>query len=166
MILRSFFLLLSAFVFSGCSMLDVFTIADTESSITDKGLGDEPPGLQWINQDMAVNFDLGSFCWSGSEVAMCVDKMAPEYIEEQHLPVDASMDLLFAAPIPNSASLSLYPGSNLSASESIPLETTLDEVGNISITLPDNLDGFYVLAVFATWEGGDAFYTLPIEIVR
>ena len=160
MIIRSLLLLLSAFIFSGCTLLDYFVIADSETSIPETNLGEAPPNLSWEDQ----LFDLGSYCWTSGNTGMCVDMMAPEYSDDEHLAVADELELQFAEPFPNSINLTLYPGSNLFAQESIPVEATMDENGLVSLSIPDNLQGLYVLAVFATWEGGDAFYTLPISV--
>jgi hypothetical protein len=160
MLIRKLLLILSAFLFSGCSLLDYVQIAESETSILESDLGEAPPNLAWEDNI----FDLGSFCWTGGNVAMCVDKMAPEYTEDQHHDVPDAMELVFAEPLPNSISVSLYPGSNFFAQETIPLEASMDANGLILLSLPEDLQGLYILAVFATWEGGDAFYTLPIRL--
>lgn len=160
MLIRSLLLVLSAFIFSGCSLFDYFIIADSETSVSEDETGEAPPNLAWEEHI----FDLGSFCWTGGNVGICVDKIPPEYTEAQHLAVSDTMVLVFAEPFPNSVSLSLYPGSNLSAQEAIPLDVRMNENGEILLALPENLQGLYVLAVFATWDGGDAFYTLPISL--
>jgi hypothetical protein len=168
--IRNLLFLLSLFIVSGCNLLDYIRISETETTgIPLVNEGTAPPNLQLVspNQDI-VTFDLGSYCWTGTDTGICADAMPPEYTEDQHIAVDASLplELDFADPFPTTASLSLYPGSNLFAQEAILLEATLDDSGYVSATIPENLEGQYVLAVFATWNGGDAFYTLPINIER
>jgi hypothetical protein len=166
MIPRSLMLILSAFIFSGCSLLDYVMIADSDTDMPEAESSDAPPALQLTdpNGDMTVDFDLGSYCWTGANVAMCVDMIAPEYSEDEHLAVGDTLELQFAEPYPNSVSVSLYPGSNLFAQEAVPLEASMDENGHILVSIPENLQGLYVLAVFGTWDGGDASYTLPIRL--
>jgi hypothetical protein len=129
----------------------------------------EPPAMDMLQGDTFVAMDQGSYCWSTAASGVCVDKMPPSYAPESHVLLQAgTLELLIGGQLPDTLSVSLYPGSTLEGQESIAADAEMDENGRVMVTLPDGLSGDYVLAVFATWtEGGpgfgDAFYTIPVR---
>lgn len=129
-----------------------------------------PSELSFLQGDVAFLMDQGSYCWFPASTAMCADYMPPSYAEDMHtLVIGPTLELQFDAPYPNSVSVSLHPGSNLTTRiADIMTDATIDENGRVLVTVPDDLDGDYVLSVFATWPEdqrphGDASYFAPIR---
>ncbi|MEM9953351.1 MAG: hypothetical protein AAF846_17220 [Chloroflexota bacterium] len=126
--------------------------------------GIEPSQPPALSLEGGIVMDLGSYCWSG----MCADMMTPIYEEsEANSLSDNTLTLTFAQTRPSSITAYVHPGLNLMTRiADIPVDAVLDG-DSVTITLPEDLTGMYVLVVTAIWDGdagGDAFYSLPISI--
>jgi hypothetical protein len=119
---------------------------------------------------VAMPMDMGSYCWVTGEHGICIDMFPPSYPEDTHLWVIGNMmELRFDLPLPDTVTATLHPGSDLLAvATDIIAEAEMDENGRVLVTVPENLDGNFVLAIFATWVEndrpyGDASYTTPVR---
>ena len=126
-----------------------------------------------LRGDIAVPMDRGSSCWVTGQQGLCVDVFPPTYTPEMHtLVIGNTLELLFEAPFPNTISVALHPGSNLMTRvPDLMAEAVMDENGRVLVTVPDHLNGNYVLTVSATWSEahlphGDAFYSTPVRFEK
>ncbi len=136
-------------------------------------LGEEPPALYVLLGDIASPMERGSYCWSiTDEGGICVDVFAFPifYPEDRYTEVIGNtLELLFDAPFPDTVNASLYPDPGLMPDASIvDVEAVMDENGGVLVTVPGEVNGYYALAIFATWaEGslpyGDASYSAPVR---
>lgn len=157
-----------AILMTGCGAVGDFFGHTSADSIANAPDEDEPPTLT-AQAESPMTMDLGSYCWIGAEFGICADVGPPVYEEESHISfADAdTLTLTFADTPPSSIIAYVHPGSNLTTRiADIPLEATLTE-RTITVTVPETLEGNYVLVVTAIWEGdiqGDGFYSLPIQL--
>ncbi|MCC6615701.1 MAG: hypothetical protein IT320_19685 [Anaerolineae bacterium] len=166
--------LIAGLLISGCSVLQSFITSrhDTPTSGADiRPI--TPPELMLLQGDSAFPMDTGSFCWTMGDNGLCADAVPPRYTEDMHRPVTGTtFELQFDAPSPDTIHASLHPGSNMMTRiAEIAAEVTVDENGRVLVTVPDNVDGNYVLSIFATWSDestphGDASYFMPVRFER
>jgi len=163
------FLLIVSLLIAGCSVFQGEVLAGFDARPAVAG-ETRPPELSLLHGDVAFLMDQGSYCWFPANTAMCADYMPPSYAEDMHtLVIGPTLELLFDAPYPDSVSVSLHPGNNLMTRVAeVMAEAAVDEDGRVLVTVPDGLDGDYVLSVFATWPEdhrphGDASYFAPIR---
>ena len=159
-----FSLIIISLFLTGCGIVESLLAEERPETAP---YADRPPSLTLEN--VSIELDLGTYCWTSTEVGLCVDTIPPAYEADQHVSIaDDSLQLSFDGITPSSVSAYVHPGSNLMTRiADIYLEATLDESGIVSIPLMEQLNGDYVLVVSAFWEGspsGDAMYTLPITI--
>ena len=163
-IIRWIVLIILSLLIAGCGILAEFRHTDPQTLAEPK-----PPTLHFLRGDIAFPMDTGSYCWTTGEMGICADMIPPIYTADMHvLVIGNTLELLFEEPFPESLTVSLHPGSNvMTRVADIMAEAELDENGRVLVTVPENVDGDYVLMVFATWSvEGDAFYTTPVRFDR
>lgn len=159
-------ILAMSMIFTGCSVIDYFVITDTE--ITEPPMAGEetPPDLHYVIGDSLSPMNRGSYCWTSDTVGMCVDMIPPSYEENQHILFPShTIELLFFPPVPDTISVSLHPGSNMMTriADIALIDIKIDDDGRIFANIPEEIEGHFILSVFATWEDyGDASYHVPI----
>ena len=159
---HTIFVIILSFVLSGCGIIDTFLVTEHEETAMQT---DTPPTL-YLG---ATEMNLGTYCWTSTDVGLCVDTIPPAYEADAHMSINQdTLQLSFEGIAPASISAYVHPGSNLMTRiADIQLSATLDENGTVRIPLLEQLNGDYVLVVMAFWEGspsGDAMYTLPITV--
>jgi len=129
-----------------------------------------PSALYLVQNDSALPMDRGRYCWITVEDGICTDDLSPYYAIDEHIPVSGqTLDLLVDAPYPDSVDVSLHPGGDmLSEDADISLEATLREGGMIQVTIPEGIEGDFVLVAFPVWENsripnGGGVYTFPVR---
>lgn len=124
-----------------------------------------------LRGDIAFPMDMGSYCWVwGNEEGLCVELFTPSYTPDMHtLVIGTTLELLFDEPFADTVTASLHPGGYLMTDDpDIMAEAVVDDNGRVLVTVPDNLNGDYVLMVFARWAEdefpyGDSLYTAPVR---
>jgi hypothetical protein len=151
---------------SGCGVLGIMLVPEAPP----KTRGDEPPALYFLQGDVAFPMDRGSSCWGMGQGGLCRDIFLSDYTPEAHtLVIGPTLELRFDAPLPDTLNVALRPGSSLmSRIADSPVEAEMDANGGVLVTIPDNVEGRYILTVFATWtfadgQHGDSFYTAPVR---
>lgn len=156
---------LFSFVLSGCGILEGFIVEDRPETAPQ---ADHPPSLI-LMRDESIEMNLGTYCWTSTDVGLCVDMMPPVYEADSHINVSGdSLNLSFDGVVPSSISAYVHPGNNLMTRiADIQLSATLNADGTVTIPLIEQLNGDYVLVVSAFWQdspSGDAMYSLPITV--
>lgn len=148
-------------VLTGCGVLQ------RSSSIFVEEL---PSALYLVQDDNALPLDRGRYCWITVTDGECTDDLSPYYGSDEHIPVSSQiLELLVDAPYPDAVDVSLHPGGDmLSEDADIPMEATLGEGGTILVTIPDGIQGDFVLVAFPVWENiripnGGGVFTIPVR---
>lgn len=157
-------IIILSFVLSGCGIVESLLAEERPETAPQT---DQPPSLTLEN--VSVEMNLGTYCWTSTDVGLCVDTMPPTYEADAHMSIrEDTLSLSFEGVAPVSISAYVHPGSNLMTRiADIQLSATVDENGTVTIPLLEQLNGDYVLVVMAFWQGnpsGDAMYTLPITV--
>ena len=169
--MRWILLFFVALLLSGCVAFANYILANQAFSGDVAGTMDvEPPTLFMLRGDIAYAMDRNSYCWTTEDGGLCADVAPPIYSAEMHTQVVGHMlELLFDAPAPDRVSARLHPGSNIwTRIADIMVEAALDDDGRVLVTVPDDLEGDFVLIVTAFWGDrqpphGDALYTAPVR---
>ncbi len=163
-------LLIISVLVSGCGVFESLIFDDEADSIPMTDIPSEPPILYILRGDVAFPMDMGSYCWTAGDVGLCVDTIPPIYTGEMHtLVIGNTLELMFDAPYPDEVYVALHPGSNMMTRiADIMAEATMGDGGRVLVTVPESVDGHYVLMVTAVWDDnilphGDAFYATPIR---
>ena len=159
-------LLAISLIVAGCGALNAVFGLSALPTASPLSVNRTPSALYMLRGDIAFPMDRGSYCW----ITLCVDVMPPTYVPEEHTwVIGHTLELLFDAPFPDTVTASLHPGSNLMTRvPDLMADAVMDENGRVLVTVPDAVDGNYVLVMSATWGeadgiAGDVVYTTPVR---
>ena len=119
-----------------------------------------PPLIRLVVDGMPFEGYQGSYCWTGPTVALCVDKIPPEFDSAIALPAGEPIRLQLDAPLPDTVTLQLSDElfGEARYTETMPGATTLEWAVEAE-------PGPYILSAFAAWQSrGDVAYLFSVTL--
>ena len=138
--------------------------ADQDESIIDPAAPPGPPQIRLLVDGTPHEGYQGSYCWTdpSAGLALCVDKIPPEFDSATDLPIGEPIRLQLDAPLPDTIVVSLKTeifGESL-ASQTVQVTETLEWSPNVE-------PGQYLLTAAANWQGmGDVIYVYSINLAE